>query len=294
MQKFNAKLVKSTSKENNQKNMKWWNDNPMIYDWDGDLGDPQMTKEYFQKIDQLFGESHSLCNNENWPAGYVLEKFIPYHQLNGKDVLEIGCGAGLVSSHLSKCGAKLTAIDLTENAVLITKKRFELEDINANILRMDAEKLEINDDSFDYIISWGVIHHSGDMQSIISEINRILRPGGKAYIMVYNKNSLRYKVYCRFWLGIVRMRYLRQNLEEIAGSITDGYIARHLTEKEINKLTRNFSSTEFSYSDEVITISYYMLGPFRRLFKPFPNIIHKIEKWLAVRWGWYMQIVLTK
>ena len=294
MQKFSAKLPKGRSKDNNTKNMEWWNDNPMIYDWDGDFGDLRMTEEYFEKIDQLFGEGHSLCNNESWPEGFILENFIPYHLLDGKDVLEIGCGAGLITSHLAKCGAKLTAIDLTKNAVSMARKRFELEKLNADILQMDAEKLDFIDNSLDYIISWGVIHHSGDMQAIISEIRRTLRPGGKAFIMVYNKNSLRYHVFCRFWLGVVRLRFLRQNLQEIVGSITDGYIARHLTKIEFRDIVSGFSLSKFTYSDEITTISYYLLGPFRRLLKPFPHLTRRIEKWLAKRWGWYMQIVLTK
>ena len=60
---------------------------------------------------------------------------------------------------------------------------------------------------------------------------RVLKPGGKAFIMVYNKNSIRYKIYVRFWLGIMKFKYLKLTTDQIAGTITDGYIARHLTQK---------------------------------------------------------------
>ena len=49
--------------------------------------------------------------------------------------------------------------------------------------------------------------------------------------MIYNKNSLRYRWYC-FLVGIFKLKFLRLSFDEIVGSITDGYIARHLNEKE--------------------------------------------------------------
>src|SRR3972149_4518723 len=86
------------------------------------------------------------------------------------------------------------------------------------IMQMEGERLALRDSSFDFVVSWGVIHHSGDMAAIIREIHRVLRPGGRAYIMVYNRKSLRYQVYCRFWLGVVRMKLLKKRLEEVARS----------------------------------------------------------------------------
>ncbi len=294
MVEFNAKLIGAKEHENNKENQIWWENNPMTYDWEGQLGELELTREYFKSIDKLFGEGHSLVNNPSWPNGYILEKFIPYAELNGKKVLEIGCGAGLVASHLVMAGSNLHAIDLTEKAVKITKKRFEVFGLNGTIQQMDAEELEFDRDTFDRVVSWGVIHHSGNLKGIINQIYRVLKPGGKVYLMVYNKNSLRYQVFCRLWHGVARLEFLNKNLDEIAGSITDGYIARHLTEKEIKLIARKFSHIQFSYSDEVNTISSYLLGPFYRFLKPFPHFKKKFEKEMAKKWGWYMEIVLTK
>ena len=148
---------------------------------------------------------------------------------------------------------------------------------------------------FDFIISWGVIHHSGNMLKIVEEIYRVLKPGGESFLMVYNKNSLRYRFYCFFWLGILKMKFLKMNLSEIAGTITDGYIARHLTEKEANKIFKKFSNISISYSDEVNTISMYLLGPLNRFLAYMPfKFKNNFEKFLAKKFGWYMQIHLIK
>ena len=74
----------------------------------------------------------------------------------------------------------------------MTTKRFEMMGLTGDIRQMD-ENLEFPDASMDVVVSWGVIHHSGNMVAIIKEIHRVLRPGGKAYLMVY-RNSIRYNV----------------------------------------------------------------------------------------------------
>lgn len=294
MPDFNAKVISSQDSLNNSGNKGWWEDNPMIYDWDGVHGKPEMTTKYFEAVDEIFGEGHSLCNNPRWPKGYILENFLPYTEVQGKKVLEIGCGAGLVSSHLAKAGAEQFSIDLTSKAIEMTKARFGMSNLSGHIQQMDAEKLSFEDNTFDYVISWGVIHHSGNMQAIVNEIHRVLKPGGKAYLMVYNKNSLRYQVYCRIWLGVFRLKLLKNNLDEVAGSITDGFIARHLTEPEFNKMASKFSKVDYSYSDEIGTTSAYLMGPFRHILNVFKFLKKPVEKFLAKKWGWYMEMVLTK
>ena len=252
--KFKSNITKSLYTEDNSKNENWWNQNPMTYDWDEDLGELKLTNEYFNEIDKIFGEGHSLINNPNWPRSKILEKFIPYKDFKDKEVLEIGCGAGLVSSHISISGAKLTSIDITSNAIKMTSARFKLFGLQGNILKMDGEKIEFPDNYFNFIVSWGVIHHSGNMKKILEEIWRTLKPGGKAYLMVYNKNSIRYQVYCRFWLGIMKLKYLKYSHSDIVGSITDGHIARHLTKYELTEMTKKFSKSSYSFSDEKPTI----------------------------------------
>ena len=293
MPDFDAKLLSGSESLENKDNKDWWQNNPMTYDWDKELGEIRYADDYFESVDEIFGEGHSLINNPNWPKGKILENFIPYNQFEGNDVLEIGCGAGLVASHISKSGANLTAIDLTSQAIEITKSRFQTENLDGSIMQMDAENLSFDDSSFDFVVSWGVIHHSGNMEKIISEIHRVLRPGGKAYIMVYNKNSIRYHIYCRFWLGIIKMKFIKMSLNEIVGSVTDGYIARHLEENEFIELADSFNKVHITFSDEKTTILKYLFG-IGKPFKYFYFLTRSIEQWLAKKWGWYLEAVLEK
>jgi len=295
MTKFDSKIINFDQQINNKQNYEWWNTNPMTYDWNKKFGKIKYDKKFFKKIDKIFGYGHSLINNPNWPNSRILENFIPYNKIKGKNVLEIGCGAGLLASDLVRSGAKLYAIDITDQAVILTKKRFELNKIKGKIIKMNAEKLSFADKYFDYIISWGVIHHSGNMKKIVDEIHRVLLPKGEAYLMVYNRNSLRYRFYCFFWLGIIKLQLLNKKLSQIAGSITDGFIARHLSEKEAKIIFKKFNSKKITYSDEMNTISMYLLGPFSRILNLLP-IKFKLffERFLAKNYGWYMQIIIKK
>ncbi|MBK7629848.1 MAG: class I SAM-dependent methyltransferase [Ignavibacteriales bacterium] len=56
------------------------------------------------------------------------------------------------------------------------------------MLKMDAEALQFEDNSFDFVWSWGVIHHSSNTRKILEEIQRVLKPGGEAIIMVYHRS----------------------------------------------------------------------------------------------------------
>lgn len=295
MIKFNSKNLKFNQSIDNKNNVNWWNNNPMNYDWEKLNGDIKGTKDYFEYIDNIFGKGHSLINNPLWPKDKILKNFLNYSEYNNKDVLEIGCGLGLVAATLAKSGAKLEAIDATDNAVKMTRLRFEINNLNGNIKKMDAENLKYNNSTFDYVVSWGVIHHSGNMEKIVANIHKVLKPNGEAYIMIYNKNSLRYRWYCFFWLGIFKLKFLKLSFDEIVGSITDGYIARHLNEREAKKLMKDFKEIRINYSDEVNTILLYLLGPLNRFSNFIPKKIKiKIEKFLAIRFGWYMQITVKK
>jgi len=84
----------------------------------------------------------------------------------------------------------LTGIDLTPRAVEFTKQRFQLFGYESRLEVGDAENLPFPDNSFDLIYSWGVLHHSPDTPRAIEQVQRVLRPGGTARIMIYHYFSV--------------------------------------------------------------------------------------------------------
>ena len=103
--------------------------------------------------------------------------------LRGKHLLEIGCGMGYDSLEFLKRGVRVTATDLTPNAVQIAKRHFELEKVSAESVHTEnALALSFPDETFDAVWSNGVLHATGDTRRAIAEARRVLKTGGRAII----------------------------------------------------------------------------------------------------------------
>lgn len=218
----------------------WWERNPMTYH----LGAHTLTEgteQFFEDIDYWFRYSNWFAQD---PGRIVCTKLIDYLQLAGKQVLEIGCGAGTVAGELARCGSSVIATDLTERAVGLTRKRFALHDLPGTVLCADAENLPFDDNKFDYAWSWGVLCHTPDAAKGIQEIYRVLKPGGKAAIMVYHKNSLRYYGWILFVRGVLQIKLLKHSPEELA-NVYSNYgtvLARYFTVKDFVPLFAPFTN----------------------------------------------------
>jgi ubiquinone/menaquinone biosynthesis C-methylase UbiE len=287
----------SYSSDPNEKNQKevqnWWEQNPMTYDWEELRDEQEGTKEWFKKVDNEFWEISKTFAHPNWPKDAPFSSLIDFQNLKGKKVLEIGCGTGAHAALFANAGANITAIDLTEKATELTKKRFDLFQIkDMAVLNCDAEKLPFPDNSFDFVWSWGVIHHSANTQKIIKEILRVLKPKGKTSLMVYNRNSTRYWVY-GLYMGIIKGRFFRnRSLYAVNMTYTDGHIAKHYTKKEAKVLFEDFHSVNLrAIEDGPVPSMFFGWG---RLSRIFPMLFNPINKFINKRWGWFLFIEAKK
>jgi ubiquinone/menaquinone biosynthesis C-methylase UbiE len=219
--------------ETQKANQVWWEQNPMTYDWHGTLSYAPGTCEWFEEVDRRFLVSAYYAHDKDHQS---FSRFLKRDLLDGKDVLEIGCGMGTHAAMLASSGARLTAVDLTERAVMVTKQRFEMFQLPGHIQQADCEQLPFRDGSFDFVWSWGVIHHSSVTERCLAEITRVLRPGGRIMLMVYYKPSIVYYIHCGLLRGIFCGRLFHQRLNEIYRNSTDGFYARVFTKKHLRWL----------------------------------------------------------
>ena len=96
------------------RNWEWWEQNPMTYDWEKTLDLQPGSREWFNEIDRRFLSSAYFANDS---SGLPFGRFLHPEFIEGRDVLEIGCGMGTHASLLARSGARLSAVDLTERAV---------------------------------------------------------------------------------------------------------------------------------------------------------------------------------
>ena len=106
-------------------------------------------------------------------------------QVAGKTALNIGCGAGSEALVLASNGAKCIAMDITMPAARASEQLVEKLGGECVGVQADSRYLPLEDCSVDLVYSSGVLHHSPSIEKSIAEIYRVLKPGGKAYIMLY-------------------------------------------------------------------------------------------------------------
>jgi SAM-dependent methyltransferase len=127
--------------------------------------------------------------SERYQFEPYIREFADFERGRGKEVLEVGVGAGTDFVNWVRNGAFATGIDLTEEGVTLTRERLALEGLQARVEVADAERLPFADGTFDIVYSYGVLHHSPDTKRAIGEVLRVLRPGGTALVMVYHVPS---------------------------------------------------------------------------------------------------------
>jgi ubiquinone/menaquinone biosynthesis C-methylase UbiE len=216
-----------------QRNRDWWQSHPMRYDFSEGLAKEEFSSEFYNEIDRRFFDSS--WHYAPWKQT-PFDTLIDFPALRDKAVLEIGCGNGSHAQLLGSHAGSYTGIDLTDYAVKSTSTRLSLRGINATVVQMDAEKMKFPDGSFDFIWSWGVIHHSANTAAIIGEMRRVLRPGGRATVMVYHRG------FWNFYVGGAAASAVRGkwptpgNLHESMQLATDGAIARYYSPAEWRRL----------------------------------------------------------
>jgi len=106
----------------------------------------------------------------------------PPGSLDGKRVLEIGCGRGVGVEILLSLGAEqVTGFDLDPKMIALAQTRLEKYGDRARVFVGDSETIDAPDDSFDAVVDYGVIHHIPYWQQALKEIARVLKPGGMFY-----------------------------------------------------------------------------------------------------------------
>lgn len=265
------------------------------------------TREFFERV-----EAHRYEKEWHIPAA------ADFTSTPGLKVLEIGCGLGTDGAQFAKAGADYTGVDLTEAAIELARKRFELFGLQGKFQVVDAEQLTFPDESFDVVFSHGVLHHTPDINASVREIHRVLRPGGRAIVMLYHRGSYNYRVGIRVLrragagllksdAGIKLINVLtgepvdalqeraammggtsgEMSADQLLNESTDGAgnpLARVYSRREARDLFKEFSKVE---------LRAYFLN--KRFIPIIGNLLPRaVESALASRWGWHLWIYATK
>ncbi len=160
------------------------------------------------------------------------------------DVLEIGVGVGSDHYTLARGGNRMTALDLSREHLRLTALHLSLEGLSTRAIHGDMERMPFPDASFDVVYSFGVLHHTDHMDRAMAEIRRVLRPGGRAIIGVYHRDSLFFWLCTVLYSGVGKFGFVRWGwrgtLARIEAGAGDGVLptVHVLTRRGFRRLLR--------------------------------------------------------
>ena len=247
------------------------------FDREHELG----TREFFDAI-----ERHRYTEYAPW-----MPRVMGFDQFRGARLLEIGCGMGTDLLQFARGGARCTGIDLTPRSVEITRHRFRLYEVRGAFTIADGEHLPFASETFDVVYSNGVLHHTPDTTGAISEVHRVLRPGGTAKVMLYHRNSLNYWFEIILRRGVLGGEFLRgRSAEEIMSRVIE------FTDHDARPLVKVYSRKEakalFSQFREVAVEVEQLTREELRFLSPLMS--DKGLRKLSTKLGWNVVITARK
>ena len=148
------------------------------------LGVTDSSKESLEKFDRWYMDFYPY-----------LHRYIPFGELKGRQVLEVGLGYGTISQMLAESGALYSGLDIAAGPVNMVNHRLHQNGLPGKAVQGSVLNAPFADSTFDHVVAIGCLHHTGNLQQALDEAWRVLKPGGRAMVMVYYAYSYRRWVY---------------------------------------------------------------------------------------------------
>jgi ubiquinone/menaquinone biosynthesis C-methylase UbiE len=253
----------------------YWNTNTLGLQYRSDPGLEPGTPGFFAHI-------RPWMNPYKFP--WIMQRIEREAQiLRGKHLLEVGCGMGYDSLEFLKRGVRVTATDLTENAVRIARRHFEVEGARPEAVQVEnALKLSFPDESFDAVWANGVLHATSDTQRAIDEVRRVLKPGGRAIISHFYRRPS--------WMWVVH----RLGREPIEAHEEDPPVNEFYTEPQILSMFRGFRVVETAREHHralPVAKRGFNAALYRGVFAPIYNLLPES---IALRYAYKFSVTAIK
>jgi ubiquinone/menaquinone biosynthesis C-methylase UbiE len=155
-----------------------------------DFWETHVNNEYYTDEEQASEAYFSEIETQRYRWHYHLRDLFRSLEGSRGRLLEVGSGIGVDSIQLARCGFDVTAVDLTDNAIRVARQFAQHRGVAIDFRLGNAEQLDFPDESFDAVYSFGVLHHTPDIEKAVAEVRRVLKPDGTAYVMLYHRDSV--------------------------------------------------------------------------------------------------------
>lgn len=249
---------------------------------------------------------------------HILE-MVEFGTLAGKRVVEVGCGLGTDAVRFAAAGAEYCGVDLSERSISLARKNLKQRGLAGQFLVGDGEVLPLADESVDFVYSHGVLHHTPDIRKAIREVHRILRPGGRATIMLYHRDSWNYRVDISILRRLGALLLMTDTGTKLARKLSGEEMGRlriHAEQMRSRGIAYLFQKSWLDNNTDGAGNPYstvYSRAEARELFAPFARVrtqvrfLHAeklpvvgkriprpIEKYLGRKVGWHLYVLAEK
>ena len=229
---------------------------------------PVGSAEFFQELDEY-----------RFDKLRYLPKVVDFNAYRGKRLLEVGCGVGIDLIRFARAGALVTGIDIAGVSIALARRNFEHNGLAGEFWVMDGENLEFPDGSFDVVYAHGVLQYTRNSRRMVEELHRVLRPGGEAICMVYNKYS---------WLNFLS-KLMNVGLEH-----EDAPCLRKYSIREFRQMLAPFRSVQFVPERFPVETQLHRGMKAMLYNRMFVGTFNRLPKRLVRPLGWHLMAFARK
>ena len=218
-----------------------------------------------------------------------MRDLIGFDRFADKRLLEVGCGLGIDLRQFALGGARVVGLDLSANSVALARQHFRTFDTDGQFVNSDSELLPFADKSFDVVYSFGVLHHTPDTQAAIDDCWRVLKPGGRFIVMLYNRRS--WAVVVEPYLLAAKRRLSRRSLpphptdsSEVVRRYDggDNPLGKAFTPKEVHRMLRNYVDVQMTMRESRFRGDSWLVQSYGRLIQ-WSGIERKWGFWIVAQ-----------
>lgn len=194
--------------------------------------------------------------------------------VEGEKVLDLGCHVGAYSHYLAQKGHHVVAADVDDNVLKIARRKYSHP--NVQIVKVDSDRLDFEDNSFDSALLLEVLEHSLDPRGLVREIHRVIKPGG--FLILSVPNAASYHTFGRTLLLDIKSYFRKmESWPEFATDQRDHYFYW-----DPFTIYRLLNRQGFKYADHRFIDNFKWVNFLAKIFPPLRRIstcfIIKVQK----------------
>jgi SAM-dependent methyltransferase len=233
-------------------------------------GQPWGSEEFFRQIKADHDPAYALSN-----------RLLDLPHLQGKEVLEVGCGIGLDVVEYVRHGARVTAIDLSPRSAQLARRYLDQSGLRAAVEVANVEELPFPGESFDVVVARGILMYTPDAQRAVGEIRRVLKPKGKVLAILHNRYS---------WFALLAKASGTNRYSQMA----DPPINVLHTPRQARQMFADFGQVKLAY-DKYPLATRRRSGAFAVLYnRLFVPSIQMLPRAIIRPWGYYIILQAVK